>query len=403
MKILKKLVDYGLIIILAMGVLAGLPHRVLGETDAELKSYYARQMQKPDYDTVKAKVLGIPFDDTQIDKPGVPRVSDFRYQHLRLVILTGKHRGEFFTVKNTIEMINPYKLIIENGETILLRLYEDPDGNVENLVVYERSKEIYLYGLIALFMLLLVFIGGMKGFKSVITLLLTVVMVIFVLLPLLLRGWNPILLSTAICISVVALTLLIINGWNQKTFTAFLGTVGGVIMAGLLALISGSICKLSGLGNEDAQLLAYIPQYMNFDYKGLLFAGIIIGALGAITDVTMSVASAMWEIVQVQSALSWKGLVKSGMNIGRDIMGSMANTLILAYVGGSIHILLLLITFNVPLLEVINMDLMATEIVRAIAGSIGLICAIPLTAFLCGMFYKQSGKPMSVSKRALNS
>lgn len=364
------------------------PVQCLANADTDLEKYYAEKMQAPDYTAVKAKVLDIPFDDTQIDKPDVPRVSDIRYQHLKLKIITGRHKGEVFTVKNSIEMINPYKLIIDKGDTILLRLYEDQEGKVENLVVYERSKEIYLYAMILLFMLLLVIIGGMKGLKSILTLVLTAVMVIFVLLPLALKGWNPILISTFVCIGITAITLLLVSGWNRKTFNAFLGTLGGVMVAGLLALAVGNLSKLSGLGNEDAQLLAYIPQHMNMDYKGLLFAGIIIGALGAVMDVTMSVASAMWEIKELQPSLSVKALIRSGMNIGKDVMGTMSNTLILAYAGGSIHMMLLLRAFKIPLLEIINMDFMASEIIRAIAGSIGLVCAIPFTAFLGGMLNK---------------
>lgn len=361
----------------------------MAETDEELENYYEEQMQGPDYDVVKAKVLEIPLDDTKEERPDVPRAADIRYQHLKLEILTGAHKGETFTVKNTIEMISAYRLIIEKGETILLRLYEDAEGKVENLVVYERSKENYLYGFIGLFMVLVIIIGGLKGLKSVITLVLSAVLVLFVMLPLILKGWSPVLTSVIVCAGITALTLLIVSGYNRKTLNAFLGTIAGVVAAGVLALIAGNLCRLSGLGDEDAQLLAYIPQHMNLDYKGLLFAGIILGALGAVMDVTMSVASAMWEITRIQPSISAKDLVKSGMNIGKDVMGSMSNTLILAYAGGSIHIMLLLMAFKVPMLEIINMDIMSSEIIRAIAGSIGLICAIPFTAFLGGLMHRK--------------
>ncbi|HWR61180.1 MAG TPA: YibE/F family protein [Clostridia bacterium] len=373
-----------------------------GDADEEMREYYEEQMQKPDYTTVKAKVLDISFDDTREDKPGVPRVSDIRYQHLNLVITTGSHKGETFTVKNTIEMINPYKLIVNKDETILLRLYEDAEGNVENLVVYERSKEGYIYALVIMFMLLLVIIGGLKGFKSAVTLVLTAIMVVFVLFPLILKGWNPIATSAFVCTVIAGATLLIISGRSMKTLNAFLGTVSGVLVAGALALIVGNLCKLTGLGNEDAQLMAYVPQLIDLDYKGLLFAGIIIGALGAVMDVTMSIASALSEIVQIQPDISTKKLIQSGMNIGRDTMGTMSNTLILAYAGGSIHTMLLLMAFKVPMFEIINMDVMASEILRAMAGSIGLICAIPLTALLGGVLNNVKPKKQ-VSKKVRGS
>lgn len=389
---------YGMMILVIL--VMGFPGACFADADEDLAKYYEEKMQAPEYATVKAKVLDIPYDDTQTDKPDVPRVSDIRYQHLKVKIITGKHKGEVFTVKNTIEMINPYKLLMEKGDTILLRLYEDKDGMVENLVVYERSREMVLYASIGFFMLLLVAIGGKKGIKSVITLVFTAVMVIFVLLPLALKGWNPILISTLVCIGIAAVTLLLVSGWNTKTLNAFLGALGGVMVAGALALIAGNLCKLTGLGNEDAQLLAYIPQHMNMDYKGLLFAGIIIGALGAVMDVTMSVASAMWEIKEIQSSVTAKTLIRSGMNIGKDVMGSMSNTLILAYAGGSIHMMLLLRAFKVPMLEILNMDFMASEIIRAIAGSIGLVCAIPLTAFLGGLLHTSANREQKNTAKA---
>ncbi|WP_432407535.1 YibE/F family protein [Wukongibacter sp. M2B1] len=348
----------------------------------ELKEYYEEQMKRPDYVTVKAKVIDIPFDDTMVDKPDVPLISDIRYQHLKVKILTGKHKGEIYTVRNTIEMISPYKLIIEKNNSILLNLTEDDQGKVVNLRVYERSRENNLYFIIGLFIFLLILIGGLKGLKSALTLIFTASMIIFVLLPLILKGLNPIIISVLVCIITVAVTLVVISGRNKKTLTAFLGTMGGVLIAGLLALAVGSASNLTGLGNEDAQLLAYIPQNSQIDFRGLLFAGIIIGALGAVMDVTMSVASAMREIEDVHPKIETKDLIRSGMNIGKDIMGSMSNTLILAYAGGSIHLMLLFMAFNMAPLEIINLDLIASEIVRAMAGSIGLICAIPLTAFI---------------------
>ena len=166
-----------------------------------------------------------------------------------------------------------------------------------------------------------------------------------------------------------------------------MGTIGGVIIAGLFAYSAGKILMLTGLGNEDAQLLAFIPQHRKIDYQGLLFAGIVIGALGAVMDVAMSISSAMWEIISVSPGISKKQLIQSGMNIGRDIIGSMSNTLILAYVSTSIPVLLLFILFSNGFTEIINLELLASEVLRAVAGSIGLICTIPITVRLVGKLH----------------
>ncbi len=178
--------------------------------------------------------------------------------------------------------------------------------------------------------------------------------------------------------------MLLIVGRNRKTISAILGTVIGLLISGLVVFVIGNASSLTGLSGDEAQMLAYIPQNISLDFKGILYAGIIIGALGAIMDVTVSVASSMYEIETVQPKITRKALIKSGLNIGRDIMGSMSNTLILAYTGGAIHLMLLFNAFNLSFTEIINMDLIASEIIRAIAGSTGLILAIPLTAVIAG-------------------
>ena len=362
------------------------------EKNRGLREYYSKQMEKPDYKTVKAKVMGITFDDTKEDKKDIPIESDIRYQHLKIEIISGEHKGEEYTVRNTVEMISPYKLIFEKGDKMLLHLTEGEEGKVVNLKIYERSREGILYFIVILFMALLILIGGKKGFKSAITLIFMGLLIIFVLLPLIRKGYNPILVSIFISTLSVVFTLTLVSGRNKKTLTAILGTVGGVIIAGIIAMVVGNVANLTGVGSEDAQMLAYIPQNEYIDFRGLLYGGIIIGALGAIMDVTMSVSSAMWEIRDIKPKIKSKELIKSGMNIGKDIMGSMSNTLILAYAGGSIYIMLLFSMFKMDPLEIINLEPITSEIIRAMAGSIGLICAIPLTVVIAASLGKRENK-----------
>lgn len=374
--------------VLLLGTLSN--HRCFASehNDKNLEEYYERKLERPDYVTIRAKVLDITFDDYQVEKPDMPIESDFRYQHLRIKILNGPHKNETYTVRNTIEMISPYKLIFDKNDILLLRLTEDADHKVVNLKIYERSRERILYFMIAFFMFLLIAIGGKKGLKSAITLIFMGVLIIFVLLPLIVRGYNPILVSIFISALSVVFTLTLVSGINKKTLTAILATIGGVVIAGFIAFVVGKASQLTGLGSDDAQMLAYIPQNKHINFQGLLFGGIIIGALGAIMDVTMSVSSAMWEIKEIQPKITTKEFIRSGMNIGKDIMGSMSNTLILAYVGGSIYMMLLFSMFNMTPLEIVNLDLIASEIIRAMAGSIGLICAIPLTVTIAAALAK---------------
>ena len=356
--------------------------------DKGLAEYYDKQINRPKSQVVKARVIEIVYDDTKELRPDIPIESDFRYQHLKIKILTGKHKGEIYTVRNTVELAIPYKLIFKLNEKMVLQLDEDENGKVNTLKIYERARDIKAYIMIFIFTAALIFVGGKNGVKALAGLGVSIALIFGIFLPLIIRGANPILTALAVCSASTVSTLFIISGNNKKTYTAILGTVGGVIIAGLFAFAAGKILQLSGLGNEDAQMLAFIPQHRKIDYQGLLFAGMMIGAMGAVMDVAMSISSAMWEIIAVSPAISNKQLVKSGMNIGRDIIGSMSNTLILAYVSTSIPVLLLFVIFSNGFTEIINLEFLSAEILRAVSGSIGLIFTIPITVNLMRFFRK---------------
>ncbi|WP_242985405.1 YibE/F family protein [Vallitalea okinawensis] len=355
-----------------------------------LAEYYEEDMAEPEYDVVKAKVIRIDLDDTKEERPDIMIQQDIRYQHLYIQILEGDHKGEEYTVRNTVEMVNPYRLIFDVGDKMYIYLFETDEGKVGNIHIYERSRDGAILWLVIAYLGILVLVGGFKGFKAVVTLTFTVLMIGLVMLPLILNGFNPLLVTVGVVSVTTTFSLIVISGWNKKTRTAILGTIGGVLVAACVAGIVSQVAMLTGLGDDQAQMLAYIPQNRHLDFKGILLAGIIVGALGAVMDVALSVASAMWEIEEHSPKISTKQLIRSGMNVGKDIMGSMSNTLILAYVGGSIHLLLLFIAYNVSIAEILNMDMIASEIVRAVAGSIGLISAIPLTTWIGGTFGRKS-------------
>jgi uncharacterized membrane protein len=201
-----------------------------------------------------------------------------------------------------------------------------------------------------------------------------------VLLPASANGYNPLVIAAFICVAATAATTFTVAGFSRKAVAATLGTVGGVIIAGVSADLVIRSAPLTGLSTEEAQILraSMLNQPAEF-YSGLLAAGMLIGALGVIMDVAVSIASAAWEVAETDKTLSRSELYRRGMNVGRDIMGTMTNTLILAYAGSALPLLLLMA--QVPSVKLINLDLVATEIASALTGSLGLVCTIPLTAF----------------------
>jgi len=304
-------------------------------------------------------------------------------QILEMLITKGPHKGEKVNAEYELNynFSNKYNSIpLKVGDEALLFIEENVAGDVKKAYVAEIVRDKYLLYLVIGFIALLLIVGRWKGFKAVISLTITIFAVLKILLPAILSGWDPVLVSVLICVGVICVSMLVISGFNRKTFSAIIGTAGGVILAGVIALIIGTLAKLTGLGNEEANMLMFIPHDVYFDFKGLLFAGIIIGTMGATMDVGMSIASAMNEIKENSPEINKADLIKAGMNVGKDTMATMANTLILAYVGGSLHLLLLLIAYETPFTHIINWDMIASEVLRAIAGSIGIIFAIPITA-----------------------
>ncbi len=310
------------------------------------------------------------------------------FQRMEILIDQGEFSGETVTVEQTLSGNPAQDFYYSTGDRVLVYI-ESEDGTITRSLVRELARDHYLMYLGIFFALSLVLIGGLKGIKTVISLAFTIFLIMQLLIPLILGGMPPVFTTIVIASIITVASVLLISGWNRKSAAAVLGTIGGVILAGVLASVMTRVTRLTGFGADDAQMLMYVPN-TSFDFQGLLLAGMIIGAVGAVLDVGVSIASAVDEVKRSNPAATARQLIKSGMNLGRDIMGTMANTLILAYTGASMTLLLVLNAHNVSFNRVINMEAMATEIIRILAGSIGLIYAIPLTAVIAGILYSRA-------------
>lgn len=311
-----------------------------------------------------------------------------KVQRLKVKITSGKYKNQVFDIENHLSDNPVYDILPKKGDRVVVTI-DEIDGEFEvNISDFQRAN--YIIYLIIFFIIIILLIGKTKGLKAIISLLLIVLSIFYILLPQILKGADPIPISIFIAIGVTIITIFMVSGFNYKSLTAILGTSIGVIIAGLIAYYIGHKAYLTGLSSEEATMLMYIPQNIEFNFKNLLFAGIILGALGAVMDVGMSIASSIEEVHMANPKLSTKELFKAGMNVGKDVMGTMTNTLILAYTGSSIPLLLLFMAYDIPLIEIMNLDLIATEAVRSLAGSIGLVLTIPVTAALGSILVKKS-------------
>jgi len=302
-------------------------------------------------------------------------------------LTTGPEAGKVVDTFNYVSGRSPYEIRVSPGDKIIVAVSHDLGKTSYHVSDFDRFD--YVYVLLAIFIGCLVIFGRFVGVKSVFVIGFSTLLIFkFFIDQVLASQINLTLLTLGVSAIIAAVTQVTISGWNSKTWAAILGTVGGVAVAGILSIVSIKLMHLTGLDSEEAMLLK-AAMLSSIDFQGVLFAGMVLGALGAVMDVTISIASALYEVKIAKPNSSMKELFVTGMNVGRDIMGTMSNTLILAYTGSSLPLMLLIASQQqVFMLKILNLNMIVTEIARALTGSIGLICAIPLTALISAVLLK---------------
>ena len=314
-------------------------------------------------------------------------------------ILSGDQKGK--TVQ-AVQKINSYFMVPTNeakvGDKIVLVGVADEMYQVNWLYSqYLRTDKLIL--LSAVFGALLILFGQKKGLQTLISLTFTILAVFLVFIPAILSGYNIYLWTLLTSVYVTMMTLIIVSGFNKKTIAAIIGCISGVIFSAIMVLVMSKVLKLTGVIDEESVFLLMINPDHPIDLKGIFFGAIVLGALGAIMDVSMSISSSLYEMKEKYAANSFGQLFTSGMTIGRDIMGTMANTLILAYIGSSLSSVLLMIVNRPSVLYLMNVELVTIELLQAVIGSLGILMTLPLTAFVSALIYSEKGDSKKLMKR----
>jgi uncharacterized membrane protein len=304
-------------------------------------------------------------------------------QVVKVRLSSGPHKNQTIIVLNTLTGHPFFDLRVKMGDRVLLQ--GDFSGSRAEYYLTDFERGSPLIAVTLLFALSVALIGGRQGIKALVSLLVVGIVIATMILPLVLKGFNPIIVTVGMSSILTMLFILFIGGYSKKTMAAISGTVGGLITSGILAFVVGKASYLTGLASGEAQMLQYMDASINF--QGILFSGMIIGALGAILDVGISIASAMEQIKEADPSTDFQTLFTRGLHVGRDLIATMSNTLILAYVGSSLPLLLLFQANQSSWAQVFNLDLVASEIVRAMTGSVGLTLAIPITAFVAALLF----------------
>jgi uncharacterized membrane protein len=309
-------------------------------------------------------------------------------QTLEIKMLSGKHKGETLTTKNYLRTDN--SVMADKGQKLSVIVDELNSGKFQvRIYNYDRASYLYLFAIV--FLLTMIVVSGKKGLMSCLSLIYTLVCILFIFLPLLNRGYSPVWASIGVVVLVISANMIFLNGISKKTFCAITGTACGVILSGLLLLIYSNLVHISGFNLEEAESLLFIRQKTGLDVENILFAGILIASMGAIMDTALSIVSAINELHVNMPNCSAVTLFKAGMNVGKDMIGTMSNTLILAFVGAGLSTIMILNFHSIQYNHLINSNFAAIEIVQALAGSMGVVLTIPLTAAVSARILHKKG------------
>ncbi|MXV73118.1 YibE/F family protein [Candidatus Poribacteria bacterium] len=323
--------------------------------------------------------------------------SDEADQVLSFRILSGQFRGEIVQVNNIWTGRAFGDRVLHKGDVLFLDIpLRDPmNPKIERVSMREYFRTPFLLYLAGTLGVLMILVAGMKGVRAILTLFVTALAVLYLLVPLTISGYNPIGVALLIAALLTLATFLLITGFSFKVISGVLGTLGGLAAVGILSVISQHTMALTGLAQEFGFLelgiaLWRTPESHNWNFTGILSAGIILGAVGAMMDVSMSISSSVHEVKQVNPNITVRQAIRAGLNVGRDIMGTMADTLIFAYLGAHMMTMLLPriefpeVGYLYPFLRLVNDEATSVAIIQAVVGTIGLVLTVPIAASVAG-------------------
>ena len=332
------------------------------------------------------KIIAL-ISEENSDEEGVAKLQKFNVK-----LLEGDDKGEVVEIDLPIYKDNEYNINAKVGDRVVVYKTFDNYGNDEMQLQYyisdvDKRIEIYIMGIG--FIALVLLIARKNGLKALFALIVTIAFIIKIFIPAIYNGYSPILFAIITAIFSSLITIYFTVGMNKKFVIALLGVTGGVLIAGTFSYIFTYRMHLNGFLDSDLLASAYLLK--NIKIKELIPAGVIIGSLGAVMDVAVSITSSINELHETNPNISKKSMFKSAINIGNDIIGTMINTLVLAYIASSIFTLLLIyIQANeYPIIRILNFQDIAVEIMRSICGSVGILISVPLTAYIGTLIYNK--------------
>lgn len=344
-----------------------------------------------EYET--ARVTAVLADNAVADD----RIEGYRVGNttLQLRLLTGRYAGDEVVVTNYLSAM--YNVDVGAGDTVTVRIDTTGVGQYQ-VSIYNYNRTPWLILFVAVFALALMLLGGLQGLKAFLGLAFAFVSIVYLLIPLTLRGYPAVPLTIVLVAVTSAVSFYLLGGWQPKTIGGALGCICGVCFAALLGAAAIRLVHISAYQMDEAEALLLVQAERGLKMRGLFLSGVLLTALGAVMDIAMSVASAMDELKVKRPDITRRELFFSGMKVGRDATGTMANTLVLALAGSSLNMMLLIYSYQVSFTQLMNTDFVTVEVIRGIAGSLGIILAVPCVAAITAVLLTQSEQPQLQEK-----
>ena len=304
-------------------------------------------------------------------------------QEMKVEMLDGEETGEIIDVTNYLTQT--HNVYAKEGTKLIINADRPEEGVGPYYTVYNYDRSLPLLSCFIVLGATVICIGGGKGVKSIAGLVYSLYLVVYMVLPAVFSGYSPILMSVICGGLSTAVTLLLLNGNSEKTWAAVLSTVIGVICSLLFFLIMSSLVHIDGFSSSEAEGLVLIHQETGLRIKDVLFAGVLISSLGAIMDTGMSIVSALYEVYTHNPGLSARELFRSGIEMGKDMIGTMTNTLILAFTGSAFITLLVFLSYQVQANQLFNSNYLTIEIAQGVCGTFGIVLTVPVAAAIAAL------------------
>ena len=313
----------------------------------------------------------------------------FPGQLVQVRITTGKYKNEVVQGYNIFKGNPNYDIPVGPGQKVILSLEHDSDGVLVSATIKDISRDIPMLLMTLIFAAMMLFFGKKKGRRFILTFAFAILVYFKVLLPLIISGNDPVLITIAIAAVIAGVTLLTVFGWRRKTLSAFLGTAAALLCTGFIAVSFGRFALLTGLGSFETHILQFVQDF-ELDFKGVLFASIVFGSLGAMIEMAIAIAEKADEMFIANPITTPKELYSAGLEVGRQLIDSISNIMLFAFMGSFLPIMLVFAGFQPSFFKLANLDVVATEFIRMLVCGLGVFLVIPLTAaFSAWLVYEE--------------